>query len=156
MYVTLEGCGNGQSVEGRRWAWEKNLRKGVVRSEGRIAQNSLLRVISRKLTVTSRQNPFVCGRRTRSCIVVEKLLIRKEQRRNKRKSCHKEQRWNPSPEGREKAPQCGRRRRKVDVKLLVGSLVCAFVVLLFWRRRTRSRRRTELLVVLYWFVKCLK
>ena len=33
-------------------------------------------------------------------------------------SSHSEQRWNSSPEGREKAPQCGRRRRKVDVKLL--------------------------------------
>ena len=77
-----------------------NLRKGVVWSEGRIAQNSE-RVIRRKLTVTSRQNPFVYARRTRSgesCIVDEKLLIRKERRGNKCSSGHREQRSNPSPE----------------------------------------------------------
>ena len=122
---------------------------------GTIVQNSLMGVTSRKLTVTSRQNLFVYGRRTRSCIIDEKLLIRKERRKNKGRSGHWEQRWNPSPEGREKAPQCGRRRTKADAKLLVGSLVCGFVVLLFWRKRRssrRSRRRTELLVILSWFV----
>ena len=63
----------------------------VVWCEGRIAQNSLLRVISRKLTVTSRQNPFVYGRGIRSnesCIVYKKLLIRKELRRNKPRSAY--------------------------------------------------------------------
>ena len=100
---------------------------------GRITQKSLLRIISIKLTVTSRQNPFVYGRRTRSgksCIVDEKLLIRKERRRNTSRSGHWEQsRWDPSSEGREKAPQCGRRRRKVDLKLLVGLLLHWFVAI---------------------------
>ena len=119
----LEGCGNWQSVEERRWTWEKNLRKGVVRSEGRITQNTLLRFVNRKLTVKSRQNPFVYGRGTRSdksYIVDEKLLTRKAWRGNKRRSGPWEQRWNPSPEGWEKVWQCRRRRRKIGVKLLMG------------------------------------
>ena len=68
---------------------EKNSSRGYVRSEGRITQRTLLRVISRKLTVKSRQNPFFYGRGTRndqSYIADEKLLIRKERRRNKRRS----------------------------------------------------------------------
>ena len=52
-------------------------------------KKTLLRDISRKLTVKSRQNPFLYGRGTRndeSYIVNEKLLIRKERRRNKCRS----------------------------------------------------------------------
>ena len=102
-----------------------------------IAQNTLLRFINRKLTVKSRQNPFVCGRGTRSnesYIVDEKLLTRKAWRGNKRRSGPWEQRWNPSPEVWEKVWQCRSRRRKIGVKLLmgccqVGSFVCSLNIL---------------------------
>jgi len=51
-----------------------NLKKGVVQSEGRIAPNTLLS--------------------GESCIVDEKLLIRRERRTNKCSSGHREQRSN--------------------------------------------------------------
>jgi len=167
MQVTCyKGVAINSQLRKRRWTWVRNSSRGVVRSEGRIAQETLLRVISRKLTVKSRQNPFFYGRGTRndkSYIVNEKLLMRKKRRRNKRRSGQWKQGWNQSPERQGKPPLCGRWRRKNWPEIasgcwLVGSLVCCFVVSRKRRRRKRRRRRsrrrkrTKLLFVLNWFV----